>query len=105
MIKVEVFAGPSRGVTLDLATFFQMDIYPLNYGSILPHLNNYVEDGQSLIFHQVETIIKFTSVFESPRDVVDFLIKNSNQGEVRTIVVGESIYVSIERIAYRFYEE
>lgn len=104
MIKVEVSMGSSRGIVLDLSTFFRM-AYPLDYGPVMARLNSQLDERQSLLFHQPEIVEKFISKFDSPKEVVDFLLENKNDEEVRVISIGDSIYVGINEVAYRFYEE
>lgn len=102
MIKVEVTGN--QNILFDLNTFFRM-AYPLSYDNILKELNKNLDSEQSILFHQSEYIDKFLERFSSPKEVVDFMVKNKGMKKIKQITVGDFIYVKVDKRIYIFFEE
>lgn len=105
MINVKIYTSGNIPITINLTDFFKSNYYPLNYEPVLKEINKHKGFGKQLcVFHTDEVLNNFANIFESPSDVISFLIENKKEDEeLKIISIEDSFYISINKVVFLIY--
>lgn len=66
-------------------------------------INEQVEGDQYFLIHTLDQVEHFSNNFKTPKDVLNFMIENTNQ-EIKSFAIGDRYYAIFNQATYEFFE-